>query len=292
MLYILFLGWGGMAFAQIPEELIDKAKTLGLTEEQIRQEIAKRMSRGTAGPPAETTRPDAEQTGREPLPEAVIPPLEQQREKNRPLETDKSETVFGREIFAGKELSFEPDLNIPTPKGYVLSAGDAQLINVWGDSELNLKLKVSPEGTLLIPNLGPVVAGGLTVEEAEARLRQALRRIISTLSPFPGGAGGNTFVSVSLSQIRSIKVNIVGEVVAPGKAKRNRIYEMKKGETLQDLLDMAARWRKSAICSGKPTGTKDMPRKRPSLAGTTLSIPSDSGKSIPSYAIRMSRLGK
>lgn len=201
MLYILFLGWGGTAFAQIPQELIDKAKTRGLTEEQIRQEIAKRMPRGTAAQPAETAPPDAGATGREPLSEAVIPPLEQQRKKNRPLETDKSETVFGREIFAGKELSFEPDLNIPTPKDYVLSAGDELLINVWGDSELNLKLKVSPEGTLLIPNLGPVVVGGLTVEEAEARLRQALRRIISTLSPSPGGgatdaggAGGNTFV--------------------------------------------------------------------------------------------------
>ena len=53
-------------------------------------------------------------------------------------------------------LLYTSDLNVPTPKGYVLSAGDELLINVWGDSELNLKLKVSPEGTILIPNLGPV----------------------------------------------------------------------------------------------------------------------------------------
>ena len=242
-----------------------------------------------------------------------IPPLDAQRETNRPT-GDLSGTVFGREIFSNKNLSFEPDLNVPTPKGYVLSAGDELLINVWGDSELNLKLKVSPEGTILIPNLGPVSVSGLTIETAENRIRQELGRIMSTLSGNTDGA--NTFVSVSLSQIRSIKVNIVGEVVAPGtytlpsfatlfnalyaaggvneigslrgikvyrnskevakldvydyllngkyntnirleendmvivspydqlavvrgKVKRNRIFEMKKGETLQQLLNMA-----------------------------------------------------
>uniref|UniRef100_UPI003AEF76BB SLBB domain-containing protein n=1 Tax=Parabacteroides goldsteinii TaxID=328812 RepID=UPI003AEF76BB len=136
-----------------------------------------------------------------------------QREANRPA-GDLSGTVFGREIFSNKNLSFEPNLNVPTPKGYVLSAGDELLINVWGDSEVNLKLKVSPEGTILIPNLGPVSVSGLTIETAENRIRQELGRIMSTLSGDTDGA--NTFVSVSLSQIRSIKVNIVGEVVAPG----------------------------------------------------------------------------
>lgn len=320
MLYILLLAWGGIAFAQVPQELIDKAKGLGITEEQMQQEIAKRMTYGPNGSSVSATS-EVEVTAREALPAAAMPPLEQQRETNRPARPDLSETVFGREIFSGKSLSFEPDLNIPTPQDYVLSAGDELLINVWGDSELNLKLKISPEGTLLIPNLGPVAVGGLSVEAAEARIRQELSRIISTLvsdSPEEGAeaAVGRTFVSVSLSRIRSIKVNIVGEVVAPGtytlpsfatlfnalyaaggvneigtlrnikvfrnsrevarldvydyllegkyetnirlqendmimvgpyeslvaargKLKRSRVYEMKKGETLQDLLNMA-----------------------------------------------------
>ena len=62
-----------------------------------------------------------------------MPSLDAQREANRPA-GDLSGTVFGREIFSNKNLSFEPDLNVPTPKGYVLSAGDELLINVWGDS--------------------------------------------------------------------------------------------------------------------------------------------------------------
>lgn len=321
ILYILLLTWGVTASAQIPKEWLDKAKSLGITEEQIQGEIAKRMQPAAGGQPVLEAPSQAEVTDRKMPSPQTIPPLEQQREKNRPLQADLKETVFGREIFSGKELSFEPDLNIPTPKDYVVSAGDELLINVWGDSELNLKLKISPEGTILIPNLGPVAVGGLTIEAAEARLRQELSRIISTLSgggytAEPDAGSGNTFVSVSLSQIRSIKVNIVGEVTAPGtytlpsfatlfnalyaaggvnqigtlrtikvfrgsrevaaldvydyllkgnyqtnirlqendmimvgaydrlvvargKVKRERIYEMKKGETLQDLLQMA-----------------------------------------------------
>ena len=200
--------------AQVSQDLIDKAKAAGMTDDQIRQEINKRMGQSGA---EQTTRTasDAVVTDRTvAIPDGkVIPSLDAQREANRPA-GDLSGTVFGREIFSNKNLSFEPNLNVPTPKGYVLSAGDELLINVWGDSELNLKLKVSPEGTILIPNLGPVSVSGLTIETAENRIRQELGRIMSTLSGDTDGA--NTFVSVSLSQIRSIKVNIVGEVVAPG----------------------------------------------------------------------------
>ena len=200
--------------AQVSQDLIDKAKAAGMTDDQIRQEINKRMGQSGA---EQTTRTasDAVVTDRTvAIPDGkVIPPLDAQREANRSA-GDLSGTVFGREIFSNKNLYFDPNLNVPTPKGYVLSAGDELLINVWGDSEVNLKLKVSPEGTILIPNLGPVSVSGLTIETAENRIRQELGRIMSTLSGDTDGA--NTFVSVSLSQIRSIKVNIVGEVVAPG----------------------------------------------------------------------------
>ncbi|WP_278623860.1 SLBB domain-containing protein [Parabacteroides gordonii] len=299
--------------AQVPQELIDKAKASGMSETQIQQEIAKRMGQSDtdqatkrASEAVVTDRTVTTTPGKEEL------SIEEQRQINQP-ENDLKETVFGREIFSNKNLSFEPDLNIPTPKNYILSAGDELLINVWGDSELNLKLKVSSEGVILVPSLGPVSVGGLTVEAAENRIRQELGRIMSTLSGNTDGA--NTFVSVSLSQIRSIKVNIVGEVIAPGtytlpsfatlfnalyaaggineigslrgikvyrkskevaqldvydyllngkyeanirleendmiiippydqlavvrgKVKRNRIFEMKKGETLQQLLNM------------------------------------------------------
>ena len=104
-------------------------------------------------------------------------------------------------------------MNMPTPRNYPLSAGDEVLIDVWGDSELNLKLTLSPEGTIIIPNVGPVALSGLTIEEAENRIKQELGKIMWNLVD---GKEPNTFVSVGLGKIRSIKVNIVGEAVAPG----------------------------------------------------------------------------
>lgn len=214
---ILYLLLGCLAItvsAQVPEELIEKAKAAGLTQEQVQQEIARRMQQGMADRQVVQTASDAKVSDRQVLTEEKLPPLEQQREANLQVGEKPEDTVFGRDIFTDKNLSFEPDLNIPTPKNYILSASDELLINVWGDSELNLNLKISPEGTIVIPSLGPVAVGGLTIEEAEGRLRRELSRIMATVSDDTGA--GNTFVSLSLSQIRSIKVNVVGEVVAPG----------------------------------------------------------------------------
>lgn len=199
------------ANAQISQELIDKAKASGMTESQIQKEISKYTNQqnqvqSLKQQPENTNTPE-----RDELSKQVHPSLANQREEKRP-EKPLEEIIFGREIFSNKNLTFEPDINMPTPKNYVLSAGDEVLINVWGDSELNLKLVISPDGTILIPNVGPVALSGLTIEAAENRIRQELGKIMSTLD----GNAPNTFVSVGLGKIRSIKVNIVGEAIAPG----------------------------------------------------------------------------
>lgn len=200
------------ASAQIPQELIEKAKAAGMTEEQIQQEIQKRLEQqNTEQRLPITSAADNPITDRITINNEILP-LEQQRENNTPEDSLKNQ-VFGREIFSNKNLSFEPNLNMPTPKNYPLSAGDELLINVWGDSELNLQLTVSPDGTIIIPNVGPVAISGLTVDEAEQRIKQELGKIMSNLVD---GEAPNTFVSVGLGKIRSIKVNIVGEAVTPG----------------------------------------------------------------------------
>lgn len=200
-------------FAQIPQDLLEKAKAMGITDDQIQQELAKRGL---------TTNDPTLDFGSEIDPKVIdrtisptvgdILPVEIQRELNQP-EEELEYTVFGREIFSNRYLTFAPDLNAPTPKSYRLAAGDELLINVWGDSELNLELIVSPDGTIIIPNLGPVKVSGLTIEAAENKIRMELGRIMSDIV---NADSANTFVSVSLGQIRSIKVHIVGEVVAPG----------------------------------------------------------------------------
>lgn len=227
-LYSFFLRLPVELTAQVPQELMDKAKAAGMSETQIQQEISRRMQQNGEGQEVLPTATEAKITDRQLLPEEVLPPLVVQRENNLTQEMELARTVFGREIFSNRNLSFEPDLNIPTPEDYILSAGDELMVNVWGDSELNLKLKISPEGTILIPQLGMVTVGGLRIGAAEERLRRELGRIMSALSQGDAGSttnaqksgntpqGSNTFVSVTLSQIRSIKVNIVGEVAVPG----------------------------------------------------------------------------
>lgn len=113
--------------------------------------------------------------------------------------------VFGREIFQNKNLTFAPNYNMATPPSYVLGAGDEIVVEVWGPSELYDKQKITPDGTINIQGVGPISLNGLTIAEAQ-------KRIASKLSGVMGGAN----VKVSLGQIRSIKVNIAGEVMVPG----------------------------------------------------------------------------
>ena len=143
---------------------------------------------------------------------------------------NKDLIVFGKEIFKDKSLSFEPSLNLPTPENYHLSAGDEVIINVWGASEMKYTQTISPDGTIIIPNVGPVSLSGLCVEEAEIKIKRELSRIMTGIDK---GNEPNTFVNVSLGQIRSIKVNIVGEVVKPG------TYTLSSLATLFNALYMA-----------------------------------------------------
>ncbi|WP_421874963.1 SLBB domain-containing protein [Marinoscillum sp.] len=128
-----------------------------------------------------------------------------------PVDTLEEEAlkVFGLEFFNNPDLAFSSNLNIATPKDYQLGPGDQVIIDVWGASEQNYQLEISPEGAIIIPSLGPIHLNGLSMERAESRIKARLKNIYSTL-------GENTFAQVSLGQIRTISVNIVGEVRRPG----------------------------------------------------------------------------
>lgn len=313
-----------MANAQVSQDLLDKAKSLGLSDSDIQQGVNKLQGQGSSGSGSNIDQEDVDDVGISQddnvsssgqhlkMTNAQWEYLLLLREDS--IKRNLGNIIFGHEIFFNKRLTFAPSLNIPTPKNYILSAGDEIKINVWGNSQLNLRLKISPDGTVIIPNLGPVLLSGQTIESAEGYLRQELGKIISDLAD--DNEGGNTYLSLSLSKIRSIKVNILGEAKTPGtytlpayatlfnalyaaggaseigslrsikvfrnskevanmdvydfllhgeteanirleendmiiigpyeclvsakgKVKRSRIFEMKKGETLKDLLNMA-----------------------------------------------------
>lgn len=118
--------------------------------------------------------------------------------------------VFGRSIFENDALTFEPNLNVATSENYVLGPGDEVIVDVWGDSERTIRQQISPDGNIWIETLGPVFLSGLKVSEASAHLKKELTRIYASID------SNTTFVKLSLGKIRSIKVNIVGDVLAPG----------------------------------------------------------------------------
>ncbi|WP_159442332.1 SLBB domain-containing protein [Chitinophaga niabensis] len=126
------------------------------------------------------------------------------------LEEKRRMKIFGAELFSNKNLTFEPNLRMATPPNYRLAAGDELVIDVYGYSEVQHKLKVSPEGYVRIPYLGPVYVNGLTMEEATTRITKQLGTI------YGGIKSGNTFVQISLGTIRSIKVLLIGEIDRPG----------------------------------------------------------------------------
>ena len=122
--------------------------------------------------------------------------------------------VFGRDIFRTANLTFEPSMNIATPVNYRLGPGDQLQIEVWGASETNITQKVTPDGYISIPNVGPVNVNGLTVQAATNRIKAKLSQIYSGLAS--SNVNLSTHVKVSLGQIRTIQVNIMGEVARPG----------------------------------------------------------------------------
>ncbi|SEW03610.1 SLBB domain-containing protein [Chitinophaga arvensicola] len=122
----------------------------------------------------------------------------------------RANRVFGSELFSNRNLTFEPNLRMPTPPNYRLAADDEVLIDVYGYSEVQHRLKVTPDGFIRIPNLGPVYVSGLTIEEARIRVTKQLSSI------YGGIKNGNTSVQLTLGTIRSIRVLMIGEIEKPG----------------------------------------------------------------------------
>ncbi|MBR7166464.1 MAG: SLBB domain-containing protein [Bacteroidaceae bacterium] len=118
----------------------------------------------------------------------------------------KDETeVFGRNIFNNEFLTFEPALNIPIPPGYVLGAGDQILIDVWGASQTLVEGEISPDGNVVVEGVGPIYLAGLTVAEANKHVKNILGEIY-----------GGSNVNLTVGAVRSVQVQVTGEVVAPG----------------------------------------------------------------------------
>lgn len=131
---------------------------------------------------------------------------------------DKDE-VYGRNLFNNELLTFEPAMNIPTPADYVLGAGDQVIVDVWGASQQSLDCEISPDGYIVIEGVGPIRLSGLTVTAANEHVKEVFGEYYNSSS-----------VSLSVGSTRSVKVEVVGDVVAPGS------YTMSAFSTLFNAL--------------------------------------------------------
>lgn len=119
-------------------------------------------------------------------------------------------TIFGHNVFSNRALTFEPNENMATPANYRLGPGDEVIIDVWGANETTIRQEITPEGNIMVSQIGPIYLSGMTIEDASRKIRQMLS------SKYAGISGDESQISVTLGQIRSIQVNVMGEVAVPG----------------------------------------------------------------------------
>jgi len=120
--------------------------------------------------------------------------------------------IFGFQLFNSENLTFEPPVNIPTPQNYVLGIDDELTISIWGASQQTYQLRIETNGAVNIPDIGPVYVSGMEFAKAKELIKRRLIAIYSGMD----GASPNTYAEVSISNLRSIKINVIGEAMAPG----------------------------------------------------------------------------
>lgn len=137
--------------------------------------------------------------------------------------------IFGHNLFKSDNLTFQPGNNLATPKNYTLGPGDEVIIDIWGASQTTIQETISPDGSIIVENIGPVYLNGLTVQEADKHLKRVFSQIYSGLND----GEAESHIQLSLGQNRSILVNVMGEVMYPGS------YQMSSFGTVFNALYMA-----------------------------------------------------
>jgi protein involved in polysaccharide export with SLBB domain len=184
-----------------PQDAANIARQKGATEQQI-QDFESRIQDGSSQSLTDSLR----QTS------TLIQEAQVIEKSQRQTGYELRSQIFGAYLFNNKNLTFNPNINIQTPKNYEIGIGDQIIINIWGNSQNNYQLTVNTNGQILIPDVGPVYIAGSTFQEAENRVIQRLTAIYSDM----GGNNPQTFAQVNMGQLRSIQVNLLGEVTAPG----------------------------------------------------------------------------
>lgn len=196
----------GLEEGKTKETLMKELTVKGVTRTQAMRIYAKYQ----AGEEMEGAKPVMEELGRaHSINEEFTAAVEEAAPATTPVLGE--EEVYGRNIFRNKNLNFAPSENLATPRNYKLGPGDEVIIDVFGRNQTTLRSTISPEGSINVDILGPLYLNGMTVEEANTYLKKRLSQIYGGL-----GGGSGTDMRLSLGQIRSIQVNVLGDVTHPG----------------------------------------------------------------------------
>lgn len=120
------------------------------------------------------------------------------------LQQDKKK-IYGHDLFSKQNLTFEPNENVAMPRNYRLGPGDAVFIDIYGASQKSIETTVAPDGMITIEGFGPINVNGLTVSQANARVRAKMGRRYSSSK-----------IRLSIGSTHSIMINVMGEVKRPG----------------------------------------------------------------------------
>ena len=218
---LLFVMVASTALAQSQQELIQAYRNGTLSQEQINALRSQHQAGGDNVKRTRTVNIEAASTGnalveeKAELTHVVADPQAGYREElatniDNVSATNTTRRIFGQDLFRSSRLTFEPNLKIATPQNYVLGPGDEVIIDIWGDAQMATSQVISSEGRINISGVGPVFLSGLTIEEATVRLRRSLTTMYEGLN------NGSVKMKLSLGSIRSIQVNITGEVGSAG----------------------------------------------------------------------------
>lgn len=199
----------GKSQAQVSGELIAR----GVSAAQIGRLLNQYQSKGAGASgaylPAESTRLDETRPAREVEGrDAAVRPGQRIPETAR--QNDTVDVIFGQSLFSQQALSFEPNVNAATPQDYVLGPGDEIVIDIWGVNEATIRQTISPEGRIIVSQVGSLELSGLTIAQATAKIKNAFSK------RYAGINGQSSQISVTLGNIRTVQVSIMENVKTPG----------------------------------------------------------------------------
>ncbi|EDM37193.1 putative capsule polysaccharide export protein [Pedobacter sp. BAL39] len=205
--------------AQI-RQMMTRAESVGYTDAQLEQmasaqgmrsdEVQKlrmRVSKIREQGAAISTDVKAESNGREFVETTQGGAIDNEKKEK---DEEVGPKIFGSELFRNGSITFEPNLRIATPKGYIIGPDDKLLIDLTGDNEASYNLQVSTEGYINLQYVGRIAVGGLTIDQATSKIRTAMSKT------YPSLRSGRTSLAINLGNIRSIKVTITGQAVKTG----------------------------------------------------------------------------